>query len=130
MDTFRSGIRNQAIRLLPAPTRFDPLVETIRDERCDVLYHWEIGTDNTNYFLPFCRLAPVQCTSWGVEVTSGIPEVDYYLSSELVEPEDAQDHYTEKLVLGRTLLTYARRLSLPASPKPCRKGLIVARSQT
>jgi predicted O-linked N-acetylglucosamine transferase (SPINDLY family) len=59
----------------------------------------------------------VQCTSWGIQVTSGIPTVDYYLSSRLVEPDEAQCHYTEKLVLADTLLTYQRPVAPPASPK-------------
>jgi predicted O-linked N-acetylglucosamine transferase (SPINDLY family) len=44
------------------------------------------------------RLAPVQCTSWGHPETSGLPTLDYFLSSDLMEPPEAQDHYTEKLV--------------------------------
>src|SRR5262249_11544609 len=30
--------------------------------------------------------------------TSGFPTLDYFLSSDLMEPPDAQDHYTERLV--------------------------------
>jgi predicted O-linked N-acetylglucosamine transferase (SPINDLY family) len=71
-----------------------------------------------NYFLPFFRLAPVQCTSWGIQVTSGIPTLDYYLSSELVEPADAQDHYSETLVCGRTLLAYQTPVAPPRAAKP------------
>ena len=44
------------------------------------------------------RLAPVQATSWGHPDTSGLPTVDDYLSSDLMEPPDAQAHYTEHLV--------------------------------
>jgi predicted O-linked N-acetylglucosamine transferase (SPINDLY family) len=73
------------------------------------LYYWEVGTDATNYFLPFLRLAPVQCTSWGVQVTSGVPQIQYYLSSELVEPSGAASHYSERLVTARTLLCYRSR---------------------
>ena len=44
------------------------------------------------------RLAPVQCSTWGHSETSGIPTIDYFLTSELMEPPDGQDFYTEKLV--------------------------------
>ena len=44
------------------------------------------------------RLAPVQMTSWGHPETSGLPTLDYFLSSDLMEAADAQNHYTEKLV--------------------------------
>ena len=117
-DIFRSGLRNPATRLLQVPTKLEHVSNTIRAAQFDLLYYWEIGTDTTNYFLPFFRLAPVQCTSWGIQVTSGNPQIDCYLSSELAEPDDASGHYTERLVLARTLLTYQRRCSLGDSPKP------------
>jgi protein O-GlcNAc transferase len=44
------------------------------------------------------RLASVQCNSWGHPETSGLSTIDYFLSSDLMEPPDAQAHYTEKLV--------------------------------
>ena len=113
----RSDIRNPAIKLLPVPNKLEQFVDAIRAARLDLLYYWEVATDNTNYCLPFLRLAPVQCTSWGIQVTSGIPQLDHYLSSALVEPEDAQSHYTENLILANTLLTYQQRVALPALPK-------------
>jgi predicted O-linked N-acetylglucosamine transferase (SPINDLY family) len=85
---------------------------------CDVLYHWEAGTDALNYFLPFLRLAPVQCTSWGLQVTSGIPTMDYYLSAAEAEPPGAERHYSETLIEARALLSYQYRETLP----PSRKG--------
>ena len=113
----RSEFRNPAVRLLGVPHKFDAFVEAIRDAKCDLLYYWEVATDSTNYFLPFFRLAPVQCTSWGIQVTSGIPQLDHYLSSALVEAAEARDHYTENLVLASTLLTYQQRVSIPELPK-------------
>lgn len=44
------------------------------------------------------RLAPLQCMSWDLPVTSGLPVIDYMLTSELMEPEEANDHYSEKLL--------------------------------
>jgi predicted O-linked N-acetylglucosamine transferase (SPINDLY family) len=44
------------------------------------------------------RLAPVQCVAWGHPVTTGLPTIDYFLSSELMEPENGQEHYSEKLI--------------------------------
>jgi hypothetical protein len=48
----------------------------------------------------------VQCNSWGHPDTSGFPTLDYYLSSDLMEPPDAQDHYTEQLVRLPNLSIY------------------------
>jgi predicted O-linked N-acetylglucosamine transferase (SPINDLY family) len=44
------------------------------------------------------RLAPLQITSWGHPVTSGLPTIDWFLSAELLEAPDADGHYREKLV--------------------------------
>jgi len=52
------------------------------------------------------RLARVQCTSWGHPETSGIPTLDYYLSSDLMEPQTATEHYTEKLIRLPNLSIY------------------------
>jgi predicted O-linked N-acetylglucosamine transferase (SPINDLY family) len=52
-----------------------------------------------------------------VQVTSGNRRIDYYLGSELVEPENAAEHYTECLILSPTLLTYQIPPSLPSPLK-------------
>lgn len=109
----REAIPEETIRVLEVPERLDLIAETVRAAEIDVLYHWEVGTDATNYFLPFLRLAPVQCTSWGLPETSGVGRIDYYLSSALVEPEDADEHYTERLLLAGTLPAYHERVSPP-----------------
>ncbi len=126
--TLHAALCNPAIKLLSLPAELEQAVDSIREEQVDLLYYWEVATDITNYFLPFHRLAPVQCTSWGIQVTSGIPQMDYYLSSVLVEPEDAGGHYTEQLVLANTLLTYQRRVALPEAPKP-RESFGIRREQ-
>ncbi len=113
----RAAIRNQAVQVLPIPQRFDRIVATIREAAFDLLHYWKVGTDAIDYFLPFCRLAAVQCTSWGVPVTSGIPQMDYYLSSELLEPEEASEHYSEQLVRLATLPTYYERPTRRPAPK-------------
>ncbi|MFV2065387.1 MAG: tetratricopeptide repeat protein [Pirellulales bacterium] len=114
----REEIRNPSIQIVPLPERFDQMAHAIRHRRLDVLYFWEVGTDTTNYFLPFLRLAPVQCTGWGYQTTSGIPHIDYYLSSRLVETEESDDHYSEQLIQAETLLTYQHPPRLLAGQSP------------
>ncbi|WP_374449338.1 tetratricopeptide repeat protein [Stella sp.] len=72
--------------------------ETIRADRLHVLLIPEIGMDPTTVRLAAMRLAPVQATSWGHPQTSGMPTIDDFLSSELMEPGDGDHHYTERLV--------------------------------
>ncbi len=106
---YRKSLKTDAVEVVVLPGRLDLAMATIRAAQVDVLYHWEVGSSALNYFLPFFRLAPVQCTSGAIQETSGVSQVDYYLSSELIEPAGAQDHYTEKLILGKTMLTYHPR---------------------
>ncbi len=62
------------------------------------LVYLDIGMEQTAVRLAALRLAPVQCTTWGHPDTSGLPTMDYYLSSEAMEPPDGDSHYTERLV--------------------------------
>ena len=52
------------------------------------------------------RLAPVQCDFWGHPETSGMPTLDYFLTSDLMEPTDGSEHYTEQLVRLPNLSVY------------------------
>lgn len=51
--------------------------------------------DKTTYMLSFSRLAPIQAVWWGNPDTSGVPTIDYRLTSEY-EHENYHSHYTEK----------------------------------
>ncbi len=77
------------------------LEETCRailSDQLHVLVFLDIGMDPRMTQLGALRLAPIQCTTWGHPMTSGLPTIDYFLSSDLMEPEGAQSFYTEKLV--------------------------------
>jgi predicted O-linked N-acetylglucosamine transferase (SPINDLY family) len=71
-----------------------------------VLIYPEIGMDPMTARLATLRLAPVQCMAWGHPTTSGFPTIDYYLSSDLMEPANAPEHYTETLVRLPNLASY------------------------
>jgi predicted O-linked N-acetylglucosamine transferase (SPINDLY family) len=72
--------------------------EEISRDAPHVLIYPEVGMDNVAVQLAAQRLAAVQCNSWGHPDTSGFPTLDYFLSSDLMEPADGQTHYTEQLV--------------------------------
>ena len=71
-----------------------------------VLIYPGILMDTISFQLAAQRLAPVQCNSWGHPETSGLPTLDYFLSSDLMEPPDATEHYTERLVRLPNLSVY------------------------
>jgi predicted O-linked N-acetylglucosamine transferase (SPINDLY family) len=73
-------------------------VQGIVDLQLDVLIYPEIGMDPMSVKLASLRLAPVQVATWGHPETTGLPTIDYYLSAEGMEPPDAQENYTERLI--------------------------------
>ena len=79
-----------SIRFVDMPIEIPQIVEALRAESYDVIHFFEVGSDSKNYFLPFYRMAPVQCTSWGILSTTGIANMDHYLSSKFFETPDAQ----------------------------------------
>lgn len=116
IEMLRRSIVHPGATFVAFPDGFPEAAAQIKAAECDLLYHWEVGTDRLNYCLPFARLAPVQCTSWGLQVTSGVPAIDYYISSDLVESPSAEAHYTEALVRLPSLLCYTERVARPSPP--------------
>jgi protein O-GlcNAc transferase len=91
-------VRRAFARFVQGPLPLERWCETIRGDAPHFAIFPEIGMDQMTPRLAGLRLAPVQCTSWGHPTTSGFPTIDYFLSSALMEPPDADAHYTEKLV--------------------------------
>ena len=108
------AITRPQVEVLTIPEQVTAAAAAIKQARLDLLYYWEVGTDPLNYFLPFFRSAPVQCTSWGTPETTGLPALDYFLSSRLFEPEHAAAHYSEQLVQLNGLGVYYERPNLKA----------------
>ncbi len=79
-----------------------------------VLIYPGLLMDTVSVQLAAQRLAPVQCTSWGHPETSGIDTLDYFLSSDLMEPPGADALYTEKLVRLPNLSIYYEPVDLGA----------------
>jgi len=118
------AVRRKDVRWLQLPLRFDHAAERLRAAAFDVLYYWEVGTDSTNHFLPFLRLAPVQCTGWGWPDTSGAPELDYHLTSEALAEPGCEAHFSETLVRLPELPPSFQRPPIPEEPKaPSHFGL-------
>lgn len=89
-------------------------VDGILAQRPDCILYPEIGMDAMTLRLASLRLAPLQVAAWGHPETSGLPTIDYYLSSEDFEPAGAQAHYTERLVPLPHLGCYVEPSNAPA----------------
>jgi protein O-GlcNAc transferase len=100
-------------RFVRGPLSTDRWRQAILSDAPHVLIYPEVGMDPVSVQLAAQRLAPVQCNSWGHPDTSGFPTLDYFLSSELMEPADGQDHYTERLVRFPNLSIYYEPLEAP-----------------
>lgn len=80
--------------------------EEIQADAPHLILYPEVGMDSTSAQLAAQRLAPVQCVSWGHPETTGMPTIDYFLSSALMEPPGGEAHYTERLIRLPNLSIY------------------------
>ena len=76
----------------------DSLINKISSDNIDALIYLDIGMEPKIQILASLRLASVQCLGIGHPVTSGMTNIDFALSSELMETENAQKYYKEKLI--------------------------------
>lgn len=74
------------------------VIKKILEDQIDILVFIDLNVGSKMTYLSVLRLAPIQCGFWGNPMTSGSTQIDYFLSSQLMESWQAQSHYTEKLV--------------------------------
>ena len=85
----------------------------IRELAADIVLYPEMGMDRDVIALAALRLAPRQVCAWGHPVTSGLPTMDVFLSCAQMEPANAREHYTERLI---TLPALGTRYLSPEIP--------------
>lgn len=119
-DEIASFTRSHADEYIELPATLEAARQRIAELELDVLFYQDIGMEPFTYFLAFARLAPVQCVSFGHPDTTGIRNMDYFISNDLFEIEAAQEHYSEKLVLLHDLGTLAYYYR-PHIPEPLKE---------
>ncbi|MGH6771030.1 MAG: tetratricopeptide repeat protein [Xanthobacteraceae bacterium] len=105
-DSATEFARARCHRFVQGPLPLEAWRSEILGDAPHVLIYPEVGMDPDAVKVAALRLAPVQCNSWGHPETSGFPTLDYFLSSDLMEPADGDDHYTERLVRLSNLSIY------------------------
>lgn len=97
-DAETAQIAGKFDRFVQGPLSTEAWRGQIAQDRPHVLIYPEVGMDPAAVRLAAQRLAPVQCNSWGHPVTSGLGTLDYFLSSDAMEPRGAEAAYSERLV--------------------------------
>ena len=97
-DAVTARINSYADHQLTLPASYHKSLEQLKSLHLDLLYFTDIGMHPMPTLLACARSAPVQVTGWGIPQTSGLPSIDHYISASLVEPDDADQHYTESLL--------------------------------
>jgi predicted O-linked N-acetylglucosamine transferase (SPINDLY family) len=115
VDAVTEEARRSSDHFYHIPDDLEQTCQAILADDLHIVVFLDIGMDPLMTQLAALRLAPIQCVAWGHPVTSGLPTVDYFLSGELMEPEDGQDHYSERLIRLPGIATCYRK---PVIPRP------------
>ena len=113
-DVFSQKMGMPADKVITLPARLKEQQQAVMDEQLDVLFYPDIGMATSTYFLAYARLAPVQAVSWGHPDSSGLDTLDYFISAASIEPENAAEHYTERLIRLNRLPCFYQPLIAPA----------------
>ena len=90
---------NSNLKNIILPKLFNEKVEIIKNMNLDIIFYPDIGMSSDLYFLTFLRFAKYQIASLGHPISTGNPNIDYFLSFKKIEIENAQKFYSEKLIL-------------------------------
>jgi len=108
---------------VPLVGSLDEVAARIRADAPEILVFPEVGMDSRTFLLAALRLAPLQCAAWGHPVTTGLPNMDCFLSCEAMEPPGAQAHYSERLVTLPGIGTHYQRPRCPDGGRRADFGL-------
>lgn len=117
-DSLTQQFRENSYRFQPLPLDLETICQQIRSDQLDILVYFDLGLHPLMTQLAALRLATVQCTTWAHPVTSGLPTIDYFLSSDLMESDNAQEHYSEKLIRLPKIGISFPKPEVPSATKP------------
>jgi protein O-GlcNAc transferase len=120
LDAVTDEVRRLSDHFRHIPGELEPICRAVSEDNLHIAVYLDVRHKRMT-MMSALRLAPIQCVGYAYATTSGLPTLDYYLSSEMIEPENGQDHYTEHLIrlpgigicypkpeIGRSLLRKSR----------------------
>jgi len=113
-DSLTESFQAQADHFVELAANYEQAVQQIAAAQLDLMIYPDIGMDSFTYLLACQRLAPCQVVLPGHPITTGMKQIDFFISGETLETPQAQDYYTEQLVTLPGLPDYAR----PEPPAP------------
>ncbi|MDZ4852428.1 MAG: TIGR03032 family protein [Pirellulaceae bacterium] len=116
LDSVSKEFQSAADDFVLLPRALPQAIERLQQLDLDALVHADVGMDSLCSTLAFSRFAPVQAVTWGHPDTTGSSMIDYFLSSRDLEAENADDHYTERLIRMPSLATLYDRPVRSESP--------------
>jgi protein O-GlcNAc transferase len=96
-DAMSDDIERASEHFVHHPAVGVTLLQTLRGLDLDVIIYPDLGMEPAMLLPAALRLAPIQCQGLGHPITSGLPTIDWALTSALMEPENGETHYTERL---------------------------------
>lgn len=118
-DSIGRFIEEAADKVVNLPSDLTDARQAIAGEQLDILHYTDIGMEPLTYFLGFSRLARVQTVAWGHPNTTGIPNIDYFISGDPFDHDDGQADYSEHLVRLKHYPNYFYPYD-PPDPLPAR----------
>ncbi len=113
-DATTAQISQYSDRFYHIPDNLEAACQQVLADNLDIIVFTDVGMNPMMTQMAALRLAPVQCKGWGHPITTGLPTVDYFLSSDAMELPNAQAHYSEKLIrIPKLGYSYAK----PTIPK-------------
>ncbi|MCE5339724.1 MAG: tetratricopeptide repeat protein [Planctomycetaceae bacterium] len=101
----------------------DSLARLIRDDKIDILVDLAGHTAGHRLIMMARKPAPVQVTYLGYFDTTGMSQMDYIITDELLNPPETQKYYTEKFAyLPGGVCFYTHRTEYEILPPPSVKN--------
>ena len=107
-DSYSRSIDSIATSIIRLPSSIKEATNIIINQSIDILFYLDIGMSNYTYLLSLSRLALVQVTTLGHPTTSGVDQIDYFISCKEYETSESDKFYSERLIkLSRIPVNYS-----------------------